>query len=45
MVDRETYEALIAAEAIEPDPSYVPEAPRGGQKVRVIAPSEEEMEL
>lgn len=44
MVDRETYEALIAAEAIEPDPDYVPEEPRDGVKVRIVAVTDSDME-
>lgn len=44
MVDRETYDALIAAGAIEPDPDYVPDAPREGAKVRVLAVSDGDTE-
>lgn len=45
MVDRETYDALIAAGAIEPDPGYVPETPKDGPKVRPISVTDGEMEL
>jgi len=44
MVDRETYEALIAAGAIEPDPDYTPESPKEGAKVRVLSASDVELE-
>ncbi len=44
MVDRETYDALIAAGAIDPDPEYVPETPRDGAKVRVLSVADGEME-
>jgi hypothetical protein len=44
MVDRETYDALIAAGAIGPDPEYVPETPRDGAKVRVLSAADGEME-
>lgn len=37
MVDRETYDALIAAGAIEPDPIYAPGAPKETVKVRAAA--------
>ena len=44
MVDRETYDALIAAGAIEPDPEYIPEMPRDGTKVRALSAADGEME-
>ena len=44
MVDRETYDALIAAGAIEPGPDYIPESPKEGAKVRILSPSDVELE-
>jgi len=44
MVDRETYDALIAAGAIAPDPDYVPETPKDGPKVRMVSVTEGDME-
>ena len=44
MVDRETYDALVLAEAIEPDPDYVPDTSRDGVKVRIVSVSDGEME-
>ena len=44
MVDRETYDALIAARAIEPGPDYVPEAPKDAAKVRILSVADGEME-
>lgn len=44
MVDRETFDALIAAGAIEPGPEYVPEAARDGAKVRLLSVADGEMD-
>lgn len=44
MVDRETYDALIAAGAIEPGPDYTPESPKEGAKVRILSASDAELE-
>jgi hypothetical protein len=44
MVDRETYDAMIAAGALEPDADYVPEAPKDGPKVRILSVADGEME-
>ena len=44
MVDRETYDALIAAGAIEPDPQYVAEPPKDAAKVRVVTVTDADME-
>ena len=44
MVDRETYEALITAAAIEPGPEYTPETPKDGPKVRILSASAGEPE-
>lgn len=43
-VDRETYDALIAAGAIEPDPDYTPESPKESAKVRILSGSDAELE-
>lgn len=45
MVDRETYEALVAAGALEPDPTYAPERPKEGPKVRMVTVTDGDMEL
>lgn len=44
MVDRETFEALIAAGAIDPGPEYVREAPKDGPKVRILTGTDNEAE-
>ena len=44
MVDRETYDALVAAGAVDPGPDYVPEAAKHGPKVRVLSGTDDEPE-
>lgn len=44
LVDRETYDALVAAGAVDPGPDYAPASPKDGPKVRVLSGADEETE-